>query len=576
MPEQTPTYPVAEPSNAEQYRSRYMQTHLERVRIAIEQARSEAWTEYLDENKRQQYLDRQIELQRTYVQSLEQSLMDYQVSIERARNDPAAKRAAQAGLTDGLELAVDAVYKGGQLAGADADRRMRAKEIMLRDWGLDRSTVGLVKRTVEELQTSLLGKWTARDVASATIEVLNDDRVRAAYDAMGGNSDETPRSRKRAFAVNLVRELQASAAQAHDAAGNPIVLDTDTVEELVARGLRLDPEEVNPDLFEASRVQAAKDLERAAIGGGAGRLYKLADTAAALTPEQQAASEQRATEAPEGSPAEQLVANAEQWTRIRADLADDGRLNLSIHPQSARGQQAQEQLIKDRTAYEGARATADDLSTRDQQWFDDFFLQRVATTAKARGDLGQLQKERAAAGVPRPTEELIKERAGAIYAPQRPRPRFQTPEQEAQFRRETEERQHRGTLPAIRERQANLQQMREDFESLPEDRKILLAAAFQAGSLSLDAQPSDLAVQLYQQIRNGILERKNLVQTAADYHRNEPDSRDELVRDVFYLDMQDWRAQQFRPSQKPPKPPEKPEKPAESVWTEIEATTPAE
>lgn len=549
-------------SNAQQYRSRYMQTHMERAEQALALARDELWTTFEMDQQRQQYLDGLVADQRAYVRQLENDLARYQEAVQQVAATGTSSRAAQESLGSDLEIAYKALAKAGELKGDNAQRRLDAAELHQREWQTPAAAQRVLSAASGDLRDVMVQALNSGDVDQAVASVLADDRVLAAYQQLGEGSAQA-----RAFGVDVVRSVVDATKAAKDAQGRPVAPDVAAIRQAVGLQLGLNPEDVDPTIFEADKARAKQQVERASQSGGIGALEALAARAegAAVEGRQRSTSEREAA-AGATSPAQDLVGDASRWSRIRSDLADDGRLNLSTIPEGMRGREAQVRLAEDKMAYEQARATADSLPSRDQQWFDDLFLQRIATLGGARSELGRLQEERAGVRPLAPTEEMVRQRAGGIYAPERSRPLVQTPAQRAAFQQRTSEMQAAGSPGAVRQTEQQAQNWQQQFDALPDDKKILAAQVLRATSLPADHRADEQAQRLYQQVKNGTLQKDRIVAVVSDLAKQDMQRRDDLIRDVNWLLMQDWRATKFQP-EKPPEPAAQPER---SVWEDIQ------
>jgi hypothetical protein len=536
-------------SNAQQYRTRYMQTHVERVEQALTLARDELWATFEMDQERQQYLDGLVADQRAYVRQLESDLAEYQAAVSKAEG--VSVREAQETLGGNMELAFRGWDAAAGYRGDNAQRRVDSMKLHQQEWNTPAAAQRVLAGVTEDVSEVMIQALSAGDVDRAVMAMLSDDRVLSVYQQMGVGS-----SQARAFGVDVMRAVTDATKKARDDQGRPVTTDVHAIQRAVGQQLGLRPEDVDPTIFEADKARAREQMIRESQAGGIIALEEFAARleARAVEEQQRAVREREAGRA--GSPAQELVNDAEAWSYIRADLADNGALDMSNQPEQM--QRNREALIEHsdlQRRYQDARTTADTLPQRDQQWFDDLFLQRIGTLGGARAELSRLQTERAGVRPLAPTEEMVRQRAGGIYAPERRRPLVQTPAERAEFQQQTAALQQRGSPGAVRQAGLAAEDWRAKFDALPDDRKILSAQVLRATALPADHRADDQAQRLYQQVKNGTLPKDRIVAVVSDLAKGDMQRRDDLIRDVNWLLMQDWRATRFVP-ETPPAPEE--------------------
>lgn len=531
-------------TNADIYVNPYMQTHVERVRKSIEIARNEAWAQYGMEEDRLKFLRKQEEDLRDYVIHLSDSLDDY-IKATTSKKGAGGDDDGTAEL-DAMRLERQVLADSQNQKDQNADRELQAiaaveKRYQIGD-NATRAKVIFEDKLTQAMTNATVAERAAPDFArrQAGIAML-DPSVQAAM--AGLDTDE----QKRAFASELVTTVVR-------ATGGALREDTAREETVKLTGVGT-VDNIKADVIEAEKQAGIEDVKKKAHVGGAemAEQRRLAEKLKGMEGGGDA-------ETPESLAARQALFDAAgltagEWQDIKADLADDGTINLS--PRGVTGLSYDEKRAQVATAKAqyGAMATAgiSSLPAEEKRYFDQIFLQRLAALAQAKGklDAKEMQVEAAQRDLAIPPEELIRARASAIYAPERRRPVFQSASEQAAFKQETARRQAAGSLPAAKAALSSRQAIEDRVQSLPTDGRILYSQArvaqalLASGGIGKHGPRDEKAREISNAMDLDPEKKKALVALASDWAGTDTAKRDDLIARVLALQLEKYRSTQL-------------------------------
>jgi len=526
-------------SNQERYRHIYLTTHVERVRKAKVIASSEAWNEFNLAREREDYLDRLIQQERQYIRSMQEGLDQYMADLNRARTSE-EKALATSAHDDRLKHLVDLAKADADESNTSATNRIRAAELVKSEFSVPGEIRSEYAGALGDVSKKVSTVTEPGGVDQAIRDAAADPFMRVAFAKMTDNQKRT-----------AAQELANNILLATKNIVNPELRPTaDQVKARVAfeLGLKPDAEYMDPNALKADEQAYAEDLYSRASGSRRKIEEVFELLKGEVEGERKAAEATVAVEKAEEatSAAQDLVADAQAWEHIRRDLSDDAEINASVPLPPG------ENLQDLQARYREARATASSLDPRDQRYFDDLFLSRVAEIGEAKGRIGRMEEERAGyRAVGLPTEELVRQRAAGIYAPERRRPMLQSKKGKRRFDEETRAIQERSQLPDVRQRQAVKADFKAKFDALKDDQKIVVQQAMRAQRAlktgeRMGGKEAQRAEELYEQYKVESLPKSDLVKQATDLSQGDKDKRDRIIQYFMMLDMQALEAEKYQ------------------------------